>query len=147
MSAHSTAGGPGPDDRGAGIRVLIVDDHAVMRAGLADMLEAEGDMVVVGECADGSEVAAAYETLLPDVVLMDVSMPRMDGLTATRLLVAAHPDAGVLVLTALGAAQQGAAVEAGARGFLPKGAPAEDLVRCLRLIAGGGDCWFEPLSA
>jgi DNA-binding NarL/FixJ family response regulator len=148
MSVDSQAGPHHHDARAAAeIRLLIVDDHAGVRAGLADVLSAEPDITVVGECEDGVHVAAAFDRLAPDVVLMDHSMPEMDGLTATSLLLEAHPEARVVMLTALGAELRPAAVAAGARGFLTKSGSSEALVRCIRSVVVGCSCCLEPLSA
>ncbi|MDQ1714351.1 MAG: two-component system, NarL family, response regulator LiaR, partial [Frankiaceae bacterium] len=81
------------------IRVLIVDDHAVVRRGLSELLTAAGDIDVVGALDDGAGAAAAVIELEPDIVLMDLSMPGMDGIAATREIVAARPEAKVVVLT------------------------------------------------
>src|SRR5437868_9422676 len=85
--------------RGDKIRVMIVDDHAVVRQGLRSFLELQEDIVVVGEAADGAEAVALAKELLPDVILMDLVMPGMDGVEATRAITAAVPSARVLVLT------------------------------------------------
>jgi DNA-binding NarL/FixJ family response regulator len=140
--AHVRAGDGSPE-----IRLLIVDDHAGVRAGLSEVLSDEPDMTVVGECEDGAQVAEAFDRLRPDVVLMDYSMPDMDGVTATRLLVAAHPEARVVVLTAQGPGVRPMAIAAGARGFATKGASSGALLRCIRSAVAGCDCCLESLSA
>jgi DNA-binding NarL/FixJ family response regulator len=81
------------------IRVLVVDDHPVVRAGLVGMLDTEDDLEVVGEAGDGDEAVARVAALAPDVVLMDLRMPRTDGVAATARIVAEHPSSRVLVLT------------------------------------------------
>jgi DNA-binding NarL/FixJ family response regulator len=122
------------------IRVLLADDQAVVRRGLRTILEAEPDMEVVGEAADGVEAVALARRRTADVVLMDVRMPRMDGLAATRLL--AHPASGapidVLVVTTFDLDEVVfAALRAGAAGFLLKSAEPEVLIEGVRTVARG----------
>ncbi|WP_409332890.1 response regulator [Trujillonella humicola] len=125
------------------IRVLVVDDHASFREMLTDFLAAQDGIDVVGECGDGSEVPSAVDRLRPDVVLMDLSMPVVDGEQATRVLRATRPDVVVVVLTAEGAAAVERARTAGAHALVPKDADPELLVRCVRSLAhAGADCPF-----
>jgi DNA-binding NarL/FixJ family response regulator len=119
------------------IRVLLVDDHPLVRTTLAEILDDEQDVTVVGECEDGWEVVAATERLRPDVVCMDVSMPVMDGLAATEALRAARPDARIIVLTAAPATEAEVAA-AGADALVPKTARPDALLACLRTVASGG---------
>lgn len=121
------------------IRVLLVDDHAVMRAGFRTILEASGDITVVGEASTGVEAVAAASALHPDVVCMDVQMPDMDGLEATRRIVAdPSVDCGVIVVTTFDRDEYlFAALEAGASGFLLKNAGAAELVAAVRVVAAG----------
>jgi DNA-binding NarL/FixJ family response regulator len=123
------------------IRVLLADDQALVRAGLRVIFEAEPDMEVVGEADDGLEAVAAVERLQPDVVMMDVRMPRLDGLEATRRIMAASgPEKGprVLVLTTFDVDEYVyEALRAGASGFLLKDAPRAELVAGVRLVAAG----------
>ncbi|MDE2892194.1 MAG: response regulator transcription factor [Chloroflexota bacterium] len=120
------------------ITVLIVDDHPLMRKGLRDVLEGSGRFVVVGEAEDGEEALRAAAELKPEVVVMDVIMPRMDGIDACRELMALLPDTRVVMLTA--AAQEDAVVDsiaAGASGFLEKYAPPEEFVTAVLDVAAG----------
>ena len=125
------------------IGVLLVDDEELVRAGLRAILDSEPDIGVVGEAADGAEVPGLVGRLRPDVVLMDVRMPAVDGITATRALLA-HPDAPrVLVLTTFG--NDGyvyEALRAGATGFLLKRARPADIVSAVRTVASGESLLF-----
>jgi len=125
------------------IRVLLVDDHPVVRRGLTDLLRGVGDVEVVAAVEDGADAASAVLEHRPDVVLMDLSMPRMDGTTATRDVVAVAPETRVVVLTSFAEADQvTGALEAGAVGYLLKDSEPEDLIRGIRDAAAGG----APLS-
>ncbi len=120
------------------IRVLVVDDHPVVRAGLVGMLAAEDDVEVVGEAGDGDEALARVAVLSPDVVLMDLRMPRTDGAAATARIVATHPSSKVLVLTTYDTdGDIVRAVEAGATGYLLKDTPRAQLVEAVRSAARG----------
>ena len=127
------------------IRVLLVDDHAVMRAGFRMILEAAGDIEIVGEAATGTEGVAAASDLRPDVVCMDVQMPDMDGLEATRRIVAdpAVSAAVVIVTTFDRDDYLFQALQAGASGFLLKNAGPEELVTAVR-VAAVGDALLAP---
>ena len=128
------------------IRVLLVDDHAVLRAGLRVLLEAERDIQVVGEAASGEEGIRKAEELRPDVVVMDLSMPRMDGLEATRRITAAGLPVRVLVLTVDAEADSLVPVlEAGAVGYVAKGASDGQLVEAIRVVSRG-DPFLPPGS-
>jgi DNA-binding NarL/FixJ family response regulator len=130
---------PGPRQDDGPIRVLVVDDHPLVRQALVERLSDEDDVTVVGSCEDGSEVVAAAARLQPDVVCMDLSMPGMDGLAATEALRADRPGARVVVLTVEADGARSRAAVAGARAVVPKGARADGLLRCLRTVALGGD--------
>jgi len=120
------------------IRVLIVDDQELVRAGLRGILRPEFGFDVVGECADGSEVIPAVDSLSPDIVLMDVRMPVVDGIRATRELCASGAGPPVLALTTFDDDESLAgALRAGASGFILKGVPAEDLQRAVGVVADG----------
>ena len=122
------------------IRVLIADDQAMMRAGFRMILEAQPDIEVVGEAGDGLEAVEAAARLRPDVVLMDIRMPRLDGVEATRRL-GGHK---VLILTTFGLDEYIVeTLRAGASGFLLKDAPPEELVKAVRVVAAG-DALLSP---
>jgi DNA-binding NarL/FixJ family response regulator len=122
------------------IRVLVADDQAMMRAGFRMILEAQPDIEVVGEASDGVEAVEAAARLRPDVVLMDIRMPRLDGVEATRRL-AGHK---VLILTTFGLDEYIVdTLRAGASGFLLKDAPPEELVKAVRVVAAG-DALLSP---
>jgi DNA-binding NarL/FixJ family response regulator len=127
-----------------GIRVGLVDDQAIVRAGVARILSPEDGFEVVAECGDGVEAVDRLPGLSLDVVLMDIRMPRMDGIEATRSLGGAVP---VLVLTTFGEDEVlWGALEAGAAGFVLKDSSAEDLIAAARAVAGGG-AWFDQAVA
>jgi DNA-binding NarL/FixJ family response regulator len=120
------------------ITIVIADDQDLVREGLRMMLDAEPDLAVVGEAADGQQALAAARTHDPDVLLMDVRMPELDGIEATRRLVAAGGRARVLVLTTFDLDEYVyRAMKAGASGFLLKDATREQLAAAVRTIAGG----------
>ena len=128
----------------APVRVLLVDDQELIRAGLRGILRASYGFDVVGELGDGAGVVAAVSELRPDVVVMDVRMPGIDGVEATRRLTALADAPPVLVLTTFEDDEVLAgALRAGADGFLLKGVPAEDLQRAVRAVAAG-DSWLDP---
>lgn len=129
------------------IRILITDDHPVVRAGLEGMLSRQPDMEVVGEAGDGAEGARMAEKLNPDVVLMDLRMPILDGVAATQEIKARRPEIDVLVLTTYDSdADILRAVEAGATGYLLKDAPREELYEAVR-AASQGKVLFAPAVA
>ncbi len=120
------------------IRVLIADDQALVRTGFRVILEAEPDLEVIGEAADGREAIEAAKTLRPEVVLMDIRMPNLDGIDATRRLVQGEQPPRVLILTTFDLDEYVYdALRAGASGFLLKDAAAEELLHAIRVIAAG----------
>jgi DNA-binding NarL/FixJ family response regulator len=126
------------------IRVLLVDDQPMARAGLKMILSPEDGFAIVGECSDGAEALVEAAALTPDVVVMDVRMRGMDGVEATRRLRARAATPPVLILTTFGEDEVlSAALRAGAAGFVLKDAPAEDIIRATRAVAEGG-AWLDP---
>ena len=126
------------------IRVALVDDQAMIRSGLARILAPEDGFIVVAECADGRDAVQQLPPLHPDVVLMDVRMPNLDGIAATEQLRSGSDPLVVLVLTTFGEDDVlWRAIEAGASGFILKDSSAEDLIAAVRAVGGGG-AWFDP---
>lgn len=128
-------------------RVLLVDDHAMVRRGLRDFLGIFEDIEVVGEAGDGQEALTATAALRPDVVVMDLNLPRLDGIEATRELRATRPDVEVVALTGfVDEARVMAAIEAGAAGFLLKDAEPDDVAAAIR-AARNGEMYLDPAVA
>jgi DNA-binding NarL/FixJ family response regulator len=129
------------------IRVLIVDDHPMVRRGMRDFLGLHDDLEVVGEAADGEAALEAAATLQPDVVVMDLLMPGLDGIDATAELKARHPGIEVVAITSFVEEDLvTAAIEAGASGFLLKDAEADDLAGAIR-AAQAGEVYLDPAVA
>ncbi|WP_326695266.1 response regulator transcription factor [Streptomyces sp. NBC_01267] len=121
-----------------GLRVLVVDDQGIVRAGFAAVIDAEDDMTVVGEAADGADAVRLAEELAPDVVVMDVRMPELDGIAATRIITGKENAPRVLVLTTFDLdAYVFDALSAGASGFLLKDVHAAELLHGIRVVADG----------
>ena len=126
------------------IRILIADDHALVREGLRAVLGSEPDMEVVGEAATGKEVIERATELGPDVILMDIQMPSINGIEATRRILDASPKVGVVVLTMFEDDESVfSAMRAGARGYVLKGAHPSEILKVLRAVAGG-EAYFGP---
>lgn len=129
------------------LRVLLADDHAIMRDGLVSLINSQPDMRVVAEASDGSEAVEAVKLASPDVVIMDVSMPGMNGIEATRILKTEHPQVKVLVLTAYdnqGYLRQ--LLEAGATGYVSKNLAARELIHAIRIVARD-ETYIDPAIA
>jgi len=126
------------------IRVLIVDDDALVRAGLSMMLGAAPDLEIVGEAEDGTQVPAAVDAHRPDVILMDIRMPKLDGLAATKLVRSRERAPQVIVLTTFDDRDHVLdALRGGAAGFLVKDTPPADILRAIRVVAAG-DAMLSP---
>lgn len=120
------------------IRILLADDHVVVRQGTRELLERESDLDVVAEASDGEAAIRLAAECLPDVAIMDISMPKLNGIDATRHIKAAHPGISVLILTAYDDDQYiFALLEAGAAGYLLKNVQAEELIKAVRAVAAG----------
>jgi DNA-binding NarL/FixJ family response regulator len=129
------------------IRVLLVDDHAMVRRGMRDFLSLHGDLEIVGEAADGAAAIEQAAALRPDVVVMDLLMPGVDGIDATARIKAADPDVEIVVITSfVEEARIVAALEAGASGFLLKDAEADELAAAIR-AAASGEVHLDPAVA
>lgn len=129
------------------IRILLADDHPVVRDGLAAMLSTQPDFEVIGEAGTGAEAVAQASRLKPDVVLMDLEMPALDGIEAIRQLRAADPAVQVVVLTAFDTDERiVGALQAGAQGYLLKGAPRAEIFTAIRTVSAGG-ALIQPVVA
>ena len=125
------------------IRILIADDHPVFRFGLRALLEAQSDMVVVGEAEDGETAVTLTQSLQPDVVLMDINMPGINGIEATKQIADVLPETAVLIITMFDDDTVFTAMQAGARGYLLKGAQGDETLRAIRAVANG-EVIFSP---
>ncbi|MFQ6013847.1 MAG: response regulator [Anaerolineae bacterium] len=131
----------------ARIRVLLVDDHTILRDGIRVLLEAQPDIQVVGEAADGREAVLKTRQLRPHVVLMDIAMPRLSGLEATRQIKEENPEVAVLVLTMHDSEEYvGQILAAGASGYVIKRAAASELVSAIRAVNQGGAFLYPSIS-
>jgi DNA-binding NarL/FixJ family response regulator len=129
------------------INILVVDDHPIVREGLVAILEAQDDFNVVAEANNGDEALKQYRRHSPDVVMMDLEMPQVDGVQAIQLIRGHDAEAKVVVLTAYDTDERILqAVQAGARGYLLKGAPRDDIFRAVRVVNSGGSL-LEPAVA
>lgn len=132
---------------GEPLRVLIADDHPLFRQGLRALIDSAEDLVVVGEAQTGSGAVAQALDIRPDVVLMDLNMPRLGGVEATRRIVTTHPQTRVLILTMFEEDESVfAAIRAGARGYLLKGSGRDEVLRAVRTVASG-EAIFGPAIA
>jgi len=133
--------------RSTPIRILLVDDHAMVRRGMRDFLALHHDLEIVGEAADGAAAIEQANSLRPDVVVMDLLMPGMDGIEATAQIKARHPDTEIVAITSfVEEARIVAALEAGASGFLLKDAEADELAAAIR-AAASGEVHLDPAVA
>ena len=131
----------------APIRILLVDDHRIVREGLASMLSTQPDMLVVGEAGTGAEAIAQVVRLQPDIVLLDLEMPDLDGVSVLERVRGEFPGVRVIILTAYGSDERILdAVRAGAKGYLLKGAGLEEVLHAVRVAAAGGSL-LEPKVA
>jgi DNA-binding NarL/FixJ family response regulator len=130
------------------LRILLVDDHPLVRNGLRALLSSVSDMMVVGEAASGEEAISQAAELQPDIILMDLHMPGLNGVEATRRIMQTHPNIGILVLTMLeDDASVFAAMRAGARGYLLKGADQTDVLRAISAAAHGEAIFSPPIAS
>jgi DNA-binding NarL/FixJ family response regulator len=129
------------------IRILIADDHPIVREGLSAVLETQPDFTIVGEAASGAEAVEQAASLRPDVILLDLELPELDGVVALRQIRADNPTARTIIFTAFDTDERIlAAVQAGAQGYLLKGAPREELFQAIRVVHGGGSL-LQPVVA
>ena len=120
------------------IKIMLVDDHLVVRMGIASILSFEPDFKIIGQADSGAEALSMLQILNPDVVIMDLMMPDMDGVTATRQILSAHPNIRILVLTSFGTSiEVHGAIEAGATGVLVKTSTQEEICSAIRLVFNG----------
>ncbi len=130
------------------IRILVADDHTLFRSGLRALFGSVPDTEVAGEAADGEEAVAKAAELEPDVVLMDIQMPGINGIEATRRIVGSTPGAGVVVVTMFKDDDSVfAAMRAGARGYVLKGADQDEILRVIRAVAGGEALFGKEIAA
>lgn len=128
------------------IRVLIVDDHPVFRFGLSSLLTSLPDMDVVGEATSGEEAVVQAASLEPDIILMDINLPGLNGIQATRQILQSNPQIGILMVTMIDDDSVFQAMQAGARGYLLKGADPDETLRAIRSVASG-EAIFSPKVA
>jgi DNA-binding NarL/FixJ family response regulator len=129
------------------IRILITDDHPIVREGLSAVLETQPDFEIVGEAVSGAQAVERAAALRPDVILLDLELPELDGVAALRAIRAANPQAKVIIFTAFDTDERIlGAVQAGAQGYLLKGAPREELFQAIRVVHSGGSL-LQPVVA
>jgi two-component system response regulator DegU len=130
------------------VELILADDHALFREGLAQILSSESDLAVIAQVSSGREVLNKLKSYLVDVVIMDVTMPDMDGIEATRIILEQYPTVKVLVLSAHEDRESlFAAIEAGAKGYLIKDTEPEELARAIRIVAKGGSVVSPAITA
>jgi DNA-binding NarL/FixJ family response regulator len=135
-------------EEAAAIRVLLVDDHTILREGVCSLLAGEADMRVVGEACDGIEAIEQVERCAPDVVVMDMVMPRMNGLEATTQISKRHPNVRILILSMYDDDEYVQQIfQAGASGYVLKRVAADDLVRAIREVHSGSSFLYPPIAA
>lgn len=127
----------------AQIRVIIADDHPVFRFGLRTLLEVQPDIVVIGEAGDGLQAVQMAKSLKPDLLLMDINMPKLNGIEATKQVVSSNPETTVLMVTMIDDDTVYTAMQAGAKGYLLKGAEGDETLRAIRAVANG-EVIFSP---
>ena len=129
------------------IRVFIADDHAVVRDGLCYLLEAQPDLTVVGDAGNGRDAVALVKQLKPDVVLMDISMPELNGIDATTQIIQAVPETKVIILSMQGTAEYVfRALQAGAHGYLLKDSAGKVVVEAVRAVYGGSRYFSDEVT-
>jgi two-component system NarL family response regulator len=120
------------------IRIVIADDHTVVRDGLAAILGMQGDLQIVAEAGDGEEACAAFERYLPDVLLLDLRMPKLDGFEVVRVIRAKHPRARIVIITTFNGDEDiFRSLKAGAMGYLLKDAPRQQIIEAVRTVSAG----------
>ena len=130
------------------IRILIVDNHPIVRAGLTAVLETQPDFAIVGEAANGVQAVERAAALRPDVIVLDLELPELDGVAVIQAIRAANSAAKVIVFTVLAIDERIlSAVRAGAQGYLLKGAPREELFEAIRLVQSGGSLMPPVVAA
>lgn len=128
------------------IRILIADDHPVFRFGLRALLTSDAETLVIGEATTGEEAIELTTTLQPDVILMDLNMPGLNGIEATRRIIQQHPQVGILVVTMFDDDSVFTAMRAGARGYILKGSEGEETLRAIRAVAHGEAIFSPPIA-
>jgi DNA-binding NarL/FixJ family response regulator len=129
------------------IKVVLADDHTIVRDGLRALLEANTEIKVVGDAATGRQVVDKVDELTPDIVIMDISMPELNGIEATQKILGVHPEVKVIILSMLGTADNVFhALEAGARGYLLKESAGRDVMEAVQMVAKGEMYYSQPIT-